>query len=632
MTMRDKAAALARGGFRVFKLGVDDRTPLSEGFFDRASSDPKRVEDMWTSFDGSPEENNIGILTGDGIFVIDVDVKNGKAGAASLKALKARGLETKTLTAVTPSGGMHLFYRHPAGAPPRNSVEALAPGIDVRGYHGYVAAPGSSIGDKSWRWHNEGAEILDAPEWLLDDCGKHIEKGEKVEAVVDLDADAAIARAAEWLRDSAPVAVANAGGNATTYQVACRVMDFGVSELAAVDVMSEWNVFKAEPPWSHSDLALIVHNAAAYRTSPIGIKSPAADFEPVPGQGEVGTREGRLYFRRFHEMADRALTVSPNPLIKKFLDCGDTSVLYGASNTGKTFVALSLAYHIATGAPFMGRKTVAGGVAYVAAEASESISSRIAALRDHFKPGVEPPLATIPCSVDLFDPRADLKPLMALIEAVGGVRFVVVDTLARALAGGDENSAKDMGAFIANVDVIRARTGAAVMIVHHSGKDASKGARGSSALRAAVDTELEIAGGAIHVRKQRSYPSGYKIGFSLPVIVLGQDEDGDDITSCVATFSEAEEDFQAENVTSAQAQWFAVIRAWENKQGVAMPRGHDGPAFTWQTLSDFNRVANLTPPVVRQVLLRHIEGLHEAGLLKRVNKSEWCTAPIEIIE
>lgn len=270
--MREHAAALASGGFRVFKLGIDDRTPLSEGFYDRASSDPKRVEDMWTSFDGSPEDNNIGILTGDGIFVIDVDVKNGKAGVAGLKGLRDRGLEMQTLTAVTASGGMHLFYRHPDGAPPRNSVEALAPGIDVRGYHGYVVAPGSSVGDKSWRWHNEGAEILDAPDWLLDECGRHVDRGAKVEAVVEPDADAAIARAKEWLMGFAPVAIANRGGNDTTYQVACRVMDFGVSELAAIDVMSEWNAFKAEPPWSHSELALIVHNAAAYRTSPIGIK------------------------------------------------------------------------------------------------------------------------------------------------------------------------------------------------------------------------------------------------------------------------------------------------------------------------------------------------------------------------
>jgi hypothetical protein len=73
------------------------------------------------------------------------------------------------------------------------------------------------------------------------------------------------------------------------------------------------------------------------------------------------------------------------------------------------------------------------------------------------------------------------------------IRLVVVDTLSRAMAGGNENAPDDMSAFIRNIDRIRQETGAHVLIVHHCGKDAAKGARGHSCLRAATDTKIELS-------------------------------------------------------------------------------------------------------------------------------------------
>ena len=71
-------------------------------------------------------------------------------------------------------------------------------------------------------------------------------------------------------------------------------------------------------------------------------------------------------------------------------------------------------------------------------------------------------------------------------------KLIVVDTLARSFIGRDENSSIDMGIFINNIDILRQYYGCTVLVVHHSGKDSSRGMRGSSALRGAIDSEFEI--------------------------------------------------------------------------------------------------------------------------------------------
>lgn len=115
--------------------------------------------------------------------------------------------------------------------------------------------------------------------------------------------------------------------------------------------------------------------------------------------------------------------------------------------------------------------------------------------------------------------------------------LVIVDTLARAMGEGDENSGPDMGAMIRTLDLIRGETGAHVLVVHHAGKDTSKGARGHSSLRAAVDTEIEVTRDGLFItaetKKQRDMEGQRTFSYSLSRVELGLDEDGDPVTSCV---------------------------------------------------------------------------------------------------
>jgi hypothetical protein len=173
----------------------------------------------------------------------------------------------------------------------------------------------------------------------------------------------------------------------------------------------------------------------------------------------------------------------------------------------------------------------------VAAEAGGSVRKRVKALkmdkgRERF------PLALVPCPINLQANHADTAALIDLVRAAAAklgcpVKLLVIDTLARAMGAGNENAPDDMGALIQNVDRLRQATGATVLLVHHSGKNQAAGARGHSSLRAATDTEIEIADGVISGTKQRDIDSSRQVPFRLRSVPVGQRRDGVAVTSAV---------------------------------------------------------------------------------------------------
>lgn len=238
--------------------------------------------------------------------------------------------------------------------------------------------------------------------------------------------------------------------------------------------------------------------------------------------------------------------------VEGLLTDGGMSVVYGESNSGKTFFAFDMAIRIGLGWNWQGRETEPGGVLYLACEGGYGVRNREIAFRQEHDLKAKVPFATVRASVNLRDPEADTEKVIAASEYMIGatgrsVKLVVVDTLARAMAGGEENSSQDMGAIVSNVDRIREATAAHVMLIHHSGKDSAKGARGHSSLRAATDTEIEIVRpeesdvATALVRKQRDLPGGEQFSFKLKPVQLGTDRRGNAITSCVVEPAEPPE-------------------------------------------------------------------------------------------
>ena len=224
---------------------------------------------------------------------------------------------------------------------------------------------------------------------------------------------------------------------------------------------------------------------------------------------------------------------------------GGAAVVYGESNAGKTFWITDLALHVAARLEWNGRRVEQGGVVYCVLEGGHGFNNRVAAWKEERGlHGQKIPFAAIPSSMNLLRPDADTPRLIEAIEAaaadIGGpVKLVVIDTLSRALAGGNENSPEDMGALVMNMDAIRAATGACVVFVHHTGKDSARGARGHSLLRAAIETEIEVVADkdgetkTATVVKQRDLPKGDVFGFTLESVELGRNRHGEPVTTCL---------------------------------------------------------------------------------------------------
>lgn len=241
-------------------------------------------------------------------------------------------------------------------------------------------------------------------------------------------------------------------------------------------------------------------------------------------------------------------------------------VIYGKSNAGKTFWVTDLALHVAAGKEWCGKRVEQGGVIYCVLEGGVGFHNRVSAWKD--KNGYEDgiiPFAAIPAQINLLDPNADADRLIRAIKTAQArmempVKMVVIDTLARALAGGNENAPEDMGALVMNTDRVRAETGACVIFVHHSGKDEAKGARGHSSLQAAIDTEIEVVTDAqgnktATVVKQRDLSKGQIYGFTLDVVTIGHNRHGEEVTTCTVKPSDVPvEALQAKTSIPAGAQ------------------------------------------------------------------------------
>lgn len=232
----------------------------------------------------------------------------------------------------------------------------------------------------------------------------------------------------------------------------------------------------------------------------------------------------------------------PDELIEGVLTVGDGSVLYGDSNSGKTYLAIDMACAVARGIEWMGKRTEPGLVIYLAAESPASVRGRLQAYQK-FHDCKVPNFAVVQNPIDLFDGDADTDRLIVVIRQIERAtgqtaRLIIGDTLARLSAGANENAGSDMGQVVRRFDRIRTETKAHFLLIHHCGKVAANGARGWSGIRAAVDTELEVtdlpAGRCLEITKQRDLSTkGDRIGFRLESVELGTTKWGKPATACV---------------------------------------------------------------------------------------------------
>lgn len=229
-------------------------------------------------------------------------------------------------------------------------------------------------------------------------------------------------------------------------------------------------------------------------------------------------------------------------IIKGILPAAELGMVYGDSGSGKTFVTLDILAAIALGASWRGHKVAQGSVAYIAAEGASGVKNRLRACAAYRGHALD--LAALPLHVLGDAPNFTVhKEALEVIKAakqLGPLSVIVVDTYAAVMPGANENNGEDAGRVIAHCKLLHKATGALVLLIHHSGKDASRGARGWSGLRAAADVELNVVRNQVSnarclsvTKLKDGEDSGLDFGFRLHPVDLDADDDGEDYSSCV---------------------------------------------------------------------------------------------------
>lgn len=511
------------------------------------------------------------------LVVVDADVKDN--GPELIGAhFEEHGLPDGTVVVPSQSGGKHYIFKDPEGKY-TNAAGALKKsyGCDVRGVGGQYIAPGSMREDgKTYGTkkdliafarayvHGTLPELPDHVATLIGTAG---EASQKVD-------DKSLAAVIKELEEA----------DWPTHE---ELFDptIGIYDLEALKARNPEFVELYDNPsadcsdnrWKLTQIVMpelnlpVVHLAVLYE----GWEGAGTQTEDGKGSGNYNLRDiGREWEKNKSRVApstdamgaivdpderdqssrsyvrDSEVVANYRPirwLVKRLIPLNSVGAIYGLPNVGKSFVVFDLANHARRGRDWFGRKVKGGDVLYIYAEGAEGIAGRAKAWADS-NDASGGNIALMNGVPNLFsDKKAPEKIIAAARECAAEsgqpVRLIIVDTLAAATTGADGSSDRDMGLVCDRLRKVANELGCAVLVVHHSGKDVSKGMRGSSATLGAFDFTLlaEEAKGAstLSVEKMRDARKGQTIKFKLVEVVIGVDEDGEDVTSCVVRAVEA---------------------------------------------------------------------------------------------
>ncbi|MCA0394245.1 MAG: AAA family ATPase [Proteobacteria bacterium] len=447
---------------------------------------------------------NLGVRLPADVVVVDVDPRNFPAGRDSLADMAAAfGLDLTSaphvLTGNLEHPGHHFYFHKPAGAVLLESVDGFE-GVELKSLGRQIVAAGSVHPTGGlYRWAPDSPALPDMPDLpaRLVEAARRPERKRATGAgeitAEQLAASLEHLEPTDFREHDAWRELMMACHHATDGAGRQEFIDWSTSDPKFAD--HEWIVGRR---WDslHADRDDAVTIATLRRRlneagSDIAPPDAADDFD-VWDEIEPAEERSRWNFLSLEEVESLP---PPRWLVPGVLTEGSLAAIYGAPESGKSFLAVDMSMAIAGGVDWHGRQVERGGVLYIAAEGAPGLGKRFRAWKeDRCAQGRR---------FDLHLMRDDLNlaaekdgGVRAFVQAVtdelGPLRLVVIDTLNQTAAGADENSAKDMGRYIASMKLLRNATGAAVVVVHHSGKDLGKGMRGSSALLGAMDTTVEV--------------------------------------------------------------------------------------------------------------------------------------------
>jgi hypothetical protein len=248
-----------------------------------------------------------------------------------------------------------------------------------------------------------------------------------------------------------------------------------------------------------------------------------AEREHKPGAGNGKDHGKGARFILF----DQIENVPKTWLVEDFLGAGELSCWYGEPGSGKSVLAEDFGLHVAGGFPqWLGREITHGAVIYIALERPNLVKRRAVAFKiKHDVHGL--PFAIVSEAHDFRSPKTATLILQTVAEvekATGEkVLLIILDTISRALCGGDENSPKDMGALIGTLGQIQEATGAHMLLVHHVPHDVER-MRGHGSLLGAMDTTTFVQKSTgvrtATVIKANDSDEGQRVAFTLESVEL----------------------------------------------------------------------------------------------------------------
>lgn len=464
----------------------------------------------------SADDYGVGLDCGkSNLFVVDVDMHGDKNGYLVLDSLAL----PESYRVRTPSGGLHIYLAADASLGLGNDNRGkLGVGVDFRGVGGYVVAPPTIVPGGRYLSDDRDLPVAPVPDHIA------------ALALAGNDRDDADPRPTVERTGAVPTGYAasalhglisdyenaDAGsGNHALFSALCRGVELANASWCDLDqdtMLFELDQARArrgrqsDREWSatlHSAFKRVGSRAASqpaerpdFRVNGVPMNSDGPGQSASTAQGTGATVPPSVPGEREANDSTELLSLDdldglPRPagLIRSWLQLDSIAQIYGPPGSMKSFVALDLAAHVALGWRWYGYHVRQADVVYVAAEGTTGLGNRVKAWRQvhAITPGR---LMVLPRPVQIV---ADewWQFVQAMAERRPGL--IILDTQARMTVGVDESSSRDMGVVIERVEALRRATGACVLIVHHTGKDDERGARGSSAQLGAMTTVLRVA-------------------------------------------------------------------------------------------------------------------------------------------
>jgi Bifunctional DNA primase/polymerase, N-terminal/AAA domain len=504
----------AHHGLRVLPIKPGEKRPPMPAWQDAATTNPERINSWWS---GLYAGHGVGIATGHGVFVLDVDISDGKAGDETLRALEdSYGPLTDTVRVITGSGGAHIYYRYPEGTEIRNDAgRKLGPGLDIRGTGGQVVAPPTlhPSSGQQYAWEDgcglDDIEIAEAPDWLLELLTAQPDITPSVMPTVTGGDDGPAARyndstnwtdlltrdgwtlshtdrtgCQHWVR---PGKDARDGTSATVNYEGRDILRVFTSSVAGLPE-GAYNRFGYTAAMHHNG------DRSAFASELVRQEDRGLSLTPfVPaGMPAPHTRVELAHlvdWARFWEddHSDEEWLAYP------IIPTGRAIALYAPAKAGKSTIVLAIAAAVATGRPVLGRRIhPTTEVLYLDYEMTPAdLQQRLLELGYSSDDDLSHLHYALLPSMPPLDTVEGATALLELCDLTGA-ELVVVDTFGRAVEG-EEDHADTVRDFYRHTGLSLKARGITYLRTDHSGKDVAKGMRGSSAKNDDVDLVWQLS-------------------------------------------------------------------------------------------------------------------------------------------